>query len=80
MMAMMQIPVINRLPHLDELGLEEGHHYLGFDSVEEAVEKVKWALNHENMAWAISLSAHNHVHEHHTYDLRVQQILKEMGL
>ena len=80
MMAMHQIPVINRLPHLEELGLEEGRHYLGFDNVDEAVAKVEWALNNEEMANAIALSAHNHVHENHTYELRVQQIFKEMGL
>ena len=75
MMAMMQVPVINRLPHLDELGLHENQHYLGFSDVSEAVEKVKWALANPNQARAISLSAHNHVHKSHTYAHRVQQIL-----
>ena len=80
MMAMMQVPVINRLPHLDELGLIEGQHYLGFDSVQEGVEKTEWALAHPNQAHAIALSAHNLVHEKHTYELRVQQILETVGL
>lgn len=79
-MAMKQVPVINRLPHLDKLGLEENRHYLGFDSVQEAVEKVEWAKSNSGAANAIAISAHNHVHEHHTYEKRVQQIFDEAGL
>ena len=80
MMAMMQVPVINRLPHLEELGLLEGQHYLGFDTVQEGVEKVQWALAHPNQSSAIALSAHNLVHEKHTYKLRVKQIFDTIGL
>jgi spore maturation protein CgeB len=79
-MAMKQIPVMNRLPHLQELGLEENRHYLGFETVEEAVEKVDWALNSPKEAEAIAIVAHNLVHEKHTYDLRIQQIFDEVGL
>ena len=79
-MAMRQIPVINRLPHLQELGLIEGQHYLGFDSVAEGVEKVEWALNNPEQAEAIALIAHNHVHENHTYEKRVEKIFSEVGL
>lgn len=78
MMAMMQIPVINRLPHLDELGLLENNHYLGFDSVKEGIEKVEWALSHEDEAMAIARSAYRLVHEKHTYEQRVEQILGEL--
>lgn len=79
-MAMGQVPVINRLPHLDELGFRENTQYLGFDSLPEAVEKVEWALANPEFAQAIALSAYNMVHEKHTYELRVQQIFDEMGL
>lgn len=79
-MAMMQIPVINRLPHLDELGFEENRHYLGFDAVSEGVEKVEWALANLDFANEIALCAYNLVHEKHTYDLRVQRILETAGL
>lgn len=75
MMAMMQIPVINRLPFLDELGLLEDKQYLGFASIKEGVEKVEWALTHADEAMAIARSAHQIVHENHTYEKRVQQIL-----
>lgn len=80
MMAMAQVPVINRLPYLDDLGLYEGTHYLGFESTAEAVQKVEWALAHPNQAKSIALMAHNHVHEHHTYEKRVQQILDTVSL
>lgn len=80
MMAMMQVPVINRLPHLEELGLCEDEHYLGFDSVDEACDKVAWALSNPGAATAIALCAYRHVHQNHTYELRVDQIFEEMGL
>lgn len=79
-MAMKQIPLINRLPHLEELGFFEDRHYLGFSSVDEACEKFDWAIRNLDAAHAIALSAHNLVHEKHTYELRVDQIFKEMGL
>jgi hypothetical protein len=78
-MAMRQIPVMNRLPHLGELGFEENRHYLGFDNVAEAVEKVEWALSHEGEANAIALSAYQTVQQH-TYDARVQKIFETAGI
>lgn len=79
-MAMRQIPVINRLPHLDELGLEEGRHYLGFDTVEEAVSRVEWALGNPEEAGFIANNGYQLVNERHTYELRVEHILKATGL
>lgn len=79
-MAFRQVPVINRLRYLDELGFHEDQHYLGFDSVGEAIDKTEWAVRNPDAAHAIALSAHNLVHEKHTYELRVQQIFEEMGL
>lgn len=78
-MAMKQIPVMNRLPHLEELGLEENKQYLGFDNVQEAVEKVEWALTHEDEANAIALSAYQAVQQH-TYDARIEKIFEVAGL
>lgn len=79
-MAMRQVAVMNRLPHLDELGLYENEHYLGYDSVDEACDKVAWALANPGAADAVALCAYRHVHQNHTYELRVDQIFKEMGL
>lgn len=79
-MAMRQVPIMNRLPHLEELGLFESQHYLGFDSIYQAHEAVAWALSNPGAANAIALSAYRHVHQNHTYELRVEQIFEEMGL
>lgn len=77
-MAMKLVPVLNRLPGLDELGFVEGQHYLGFSSMDEAVEKVLWAINNRPFAEQIALQAYQFVNwKEMTYDKRVQQILEE---
>jgi spore maturation protein CgeB len=80
MMAMKQVPVINRLPYLQEFGFEENRHYLGFDTVAEAVEKVEWAIKNPDFANAIATAAHNLVHERHTYERRIDKIFETVGL
>jgi hypothetical protein len=80
-MAMRMIPVMNRLPGLDFLGFEDGRHYLGFSTMEEAVMQVKWAKEHPDFANQIANNAYQFVHEHNmTYDQRINQILKETKL
>ncbi len=79
-MAMKRVPVINRLPFLDKLGFYENRHYLGFDSIQEAIEKVDWVLNNPEQAEFIANNAYNLVHNNHTYELRVEEILKTVGL
>lgn len=80
-MAMRLVPVLNRLPGLDALGFEEGRHYLGFSSMDEAVEKVLWAKSNPEFAKQIALEAYQFVHSQRmTWDARVEQILKEMKL
>lgn len=80
-MAMRLVPVINRLPGLDELGFEDGRHYLGFSNMDEAVEKVLWAKNNPDFAKQIALEAYQFVHNHDmTYDNRIRQILSELGV
>jgi hypothetical protein len=79
--AMRLVPVLNRLDGLDKLGFEEGRHYLGFSTMEEAVEKVLWAKNNRPFAEQISLNAYNFVHEKdYTYDKNVRTILRDIGL
>ena len=80
MMAMKQVPVINRLPHFEELGFCENQNYLGFDTAEEGVAKVDWALSHPDEAEAIARSAYQLVHSRHTYEQRIEQIFAEAGL
>ena len=79
-MAMQLVPVLNKLPGLDALGFVDGKHYLGFSSMDDAVEKVMWAKSHPNQAKQIAHLAYQYVHEHNfTWDSRVNQILKTMG-
>ncbi len=79
-MAMKQVPLINRLPHLEELGFEEGEHYLGFETVDEAVGAMNWAKHNPGLARNIAENGYNLVKEKHTYELRVEQILRDTGL
>lgn len=80
-MAMRLVPVMNRLPGLDFLGLEEGRHYLGFDTVSEAVSQVQWALSHKEFAQQIANQAYQIVHERGmSWDSRIRTILEKCKL
>lgn len=80
-MAMKRVPILNRLPGLDQLGFIEGQHYLGFSDMNEAVEKVMWAMANPEFAEQIALQAYQFVNwKKMTYDNRVQQILTEFGI
>lgn len=75
-MAMRLVPVLNRLPGLDALGFEENRHYLGFSSMDEAVEKVLWAKANPDQAKQIALGAYQYVNQKQmTWDNRIAQIL-----
>ena len=79
--AMRLVPVLNRLPGLDALGFEDGRHYLGFSTMDEAVSQVQWAMSHRPQAEQISLEAYQFVHsKKYTYDQNVQTILEVTGL
>jgi len=81
LMAMRLCPVIDRCKDLSRMGFVEGQHYLGFDKLPEAVEKVLWAKEHPEEAGAIALSAYNKVHQDSlTYDKLVLDVLKECNL
>lgn len=70
--------VTNRVPDA-HLFLTEGLDYLGFDTLEEAVQKVLHLKNNPDEAERISQSAYQKI-QPHTYDARVEQILEEIGL
>lgn len=76
LMGMRLCPVMNRVPDLP-LFFEEGKHYLGFDTIDEGVEKVLWAKNNHK-AVDIAAAAYDAV-QPHTYDARIEQIFKECG-
>jgi len=70
----MGIPLLtNRIPALDEF-FEEGEHYLGFDSVPEAVRQFGRFIDVPYAAH-LAREAYELVKDAHTYDARIQQIL-----
>ncbi len=80
LLGMQRIAVMNRVPDMKVIGMEDGKHFLGFDTMEEAVEKVDWALSHEEEAKVIAKQGREFVLANHTYDIRVNEILKFVGL
>lgn len=86
LMAMGIAPVINRVPDLD-LFFVEGKHYLGFDTVSEAVQQVKSLLAKPLEIARIGGSAYANVwqpnysgYATHSYSARVHTILQDMEL
>jgi len=80
LLGMQRIQVANRVPDMKFIGAEDGVHYLGFDTMEEAVAQVDWALSHEEEANQIAKNGREFVLAHHTWDMRVQTILETVGL
>jgi spore maturation protein CgeB len=72
------VPLLNRVPDLMSM-FEDGKHFLGFNTLGEAIEKFKWALDNPLEAQVIADAGHQAV-QHHTWDARVQTILEECGL
>lgn len=70
--------VTNRMPDLSTFFVEE-EHYLGFDTIEEAVEKIEFLLNNPEYAQTMADAAHRKV-QPHTWDNRINQILSTCGL
>jgi len=79
-MAFRKCLVTNRTPDLPLL-FTEGKHYLGFDSIGEAVEKVEWALAHDKEREEIAFNGFWEVRtKGHSYGDRVDFILEKVGL
>jgi hypothetical protein len=70
-MAMGLVPLVNRVPDLEKVGMVEGVHYYGFDSVGEAVQKMS-APAYESAE--IARTAQEFV-QPHTWDARVTEVL-----
>jgi len=75
LMAFGLCPVINRVPDLS-LHFEENVHYLGFDTVSEAMEKIKFAKENPEISGRIAKTAYEYVTTNgYSYDDRVETIL-----
>jgi len=80
LMGMGLCPVINRVPDLKEFFVEDVH-YLGFNDLNEAVEKVLATKDNPEGTKVVAKNAYECVWKNeHTYDSRINQILMECGL
>lgn len=75
--AMKLCPVMNLVPDIGQF-FSQGEDYLGFRTLNEAIEQVVWAKEHPVEAQLIAEHAYKTVLPH-TYDSRVDQILRESG-
>jgi len=76
----MKIPLLtNRVPDLKNFFVED-EDYIGFDTVEEAVQKFTWMINHPIEIEDMAKRVFKKVQAGHTYRDRVQQILKDCQL
>lgn len=74
LLGMRRLAVVNRVPDLDRFFVD-GADVLAFDTLEEAVDKVLYALAHPDEAEAIANQGHETV-QPHTWDARVTEILE----
>lgn len=61
-----------------ELGFIEGKHFVGYEGPDEAVEAVRWCLEHPVERFEIARAGHQLVRKRHTYEDRVRQIIETM--
>jgi glycosyltransferase involved in cell wall biosynthesis len=65
----------DEIPDLTDLFIPN-FHLLTFKTIDEAVEKMKWALTHDEERQAIAEMGYREVLTKHTYNHRVREILK----
>jgi hypothetical protein len=63
-----------------DLGFEDGKHFLSYGSIEEAKEKVRWALDNPDEREAIAKAGMEKVRAEHTYEHRIEQMLDVIGV
>lgn len=74
----MKVPSVQFHTTDADLFFRDGKDYLQFNTANEAKEKVLYLLQHKDEAQAMAESGYEAV-KPHTYDARVDQILKEFG-
>tara|TARA_R110002167_G_scaffold300897_2_gene505183 strand:+ start:433 stop:1344 length:912 start_codon:yes stop_codon:yes gene_type:complete len=65
---------------IDDLGFEEGKHFVGYKDKEELVDKTKYFLKNPMEREGIARSGHEKVRSGHTYDKRMQRILDDFQI
>jgi len=74
-MAMGRALITNRTPDLEHLPFEDEIHYMGFDGVDECLDKMEWLLAHDDERKHMEEMAYKTVLPH-SYNARVKQILE----
>jgi spore maturation protein CgeB len=63
-----------------ELGFEDGVHFVGYDNVDDAIDKARWMLKNPMEREQIAQAGHRLVRENHTYAHRMETILSTCGI
>ena len=74
-MAMGRCVVSNIVSDMEEVGMVNGKHYVGFTSKDEAVSLIDFYIGHPEKRMSIAKAGHEWVSEH-TYKNHVSQMLK----
>ena len=63
-----------------DLGFVDGEHFLAYESVGAAKEKIRWALEHPEEREVIAKAGLEKVRSAHTYEHRVEEMLDVIGV
>ena len=67
------------IPGLYELtGIKEGQHYVGYDSLDELVSKLKYYLEHDAERLRIANRGTRYVRQHHSFGARVSELFRDL--
>lgn len=72
----------NRIPELasvEAYGFKENVHYVAYESLEEAVQRAKYYIEHEEEREAIAKAGYEQALKTGTYKARIEEILKIVG-
>lgn len=64
---------------IEELGFQEGVHFLGYETIDEAVAKVEFALQDPMKREEIAKAGHELARAEHTYEHRVKQVIETIS-
>jgi O-antigen biosynthesis protein len=64
----------------DDIGFEEGKHFIGYTDVNDAIDKAKYFLRHSDEREDIAKEGHRLVRSNHTYSHRMQRILDDFNV
>lgn len=67
--------VTQRHKDLRRFGFKEDRHYIGFDTMDEMLEKIQWVLDNPDLAGKVAKRARNFVLRKHTYKHLATRIL-----